>query len=339
VNRSRRQFVAALSAGALGGSAPRLSLAASMKRVAVLLFLEIDEGDDPKIADSEINSRFIKPFAEIGWRDGVNIKVVPHIVPLASNWDETVPKAVGAVVKGGFDGAIVEGEHLTRRLQQAAPALPIAAYLFDPVGQGFARSLSRPGGTVTGSHRGVREVFLKQIDTLRRLVPQTTCMGWISFRPQLADNWPAFAWAAGEVGIAVKQVLLEGSDPTFPRLAGDFETLRRGGCRCAHLMGGVPPAIKVAGALAIRHRIAMSFWGHPADLEREGMLLQYRPTRDGVEARLCAVMARILRGQHPRDIPFEGPTTYQLRINLKTAEKIGVKVPNDVLVMMDEVLR
>ena len=50
-------------------------------------------------------------------------------------------------------------------------------------------------------------------------------------------------------------------------------------------------------------------------------------------------MARILRGEHPRGIPFEGPTKYQMRLNLKTASRIGVKVPDDVLVMMDDVLR
>ena len=91
--------------------------------------------------------------------------------------------------------------------------------------------------------------------------------------------------------------------------------------------------------LALRHRIALSYSGPPEDLQREGILLQFRSLREGVEAKIAASMAKILQGRHPRDIPFEGPTKYQLRLNLRTAARIGVKVPDDVLVMMDEVIR
>jgi putative ABC transport system substrate-binding protein len=336
VNRSRRQFVTALSAGALAGVAPRRPFAASMKRVAVLGTLD---GGDSKARDRYLEEGFIKPLAELGWRDGVNLKVVLHVHPLQSDWAETAPPVIRAVASGKYDGAIVEGEFLTRRLRQEAPSLPIAAYLYDPVGQGFARTLAKPGGTVTGSHRGMKEVYLKQMDILRRLVPGTTRMGWISFKPMLETAWSPFASAAAESGITVKRVMIEHKGGEFPGLAADFEMLHREGYRCAHFMGGISLDVKAVGELALRHRMALSFWGAPQDFQQEGLLLQYRSTRDGVEARLCAAMAQILRGQHPGDIPFEGPTNYQLRLNLKTAARIGVKVPDDVLLMMDEVLR
>jgi putative ABC transport system substrate-binding protein len=212
-------------------------------------------------------------------------------------------------------------------------------HLFDPVGEGFAQSLARPGGNVTGTHRGVREIFFKQIDVLRRLVPGQTRMAWISFRPQLKERWSAFEWAARTAGMEVRQVILDPKGEDFPGLAGDFEALRRDGFRCGHFNGVFEPDLKAVSALALRHRIALSFWGSPEDLDRDGLLLQYRSVPDGVEKRHAAAMARILRGEHPRDIPFEGPTKYQLRLNLKTAAGIGVKVPEDVLLMMDEVLR
>ena len=50
-------------------------------------------------------------------------------------------------------------------------------------------------------------------------------------------------------------------------------------------------------------------------------------------------MAKILRGMPPGDIPFEGPTAFSLRVNMKTANRIGVKVPDDLVVLADEVIR
>ena len=336
----RRSFLASLASGAVGSALPRRVSAQPGKRVAVLLFLEIEPGDDPKNAGRYFDQNFRKPFTDLGLRDGSNFTLVPHIVNTLSDWKESIPKAIGEIVNGKYDGAIVEGEILARRLQQAAPTLPIAAYLFDPVGQGFARTLARPGGLVTGAHRGVRDVFAKQIGILQRLLPGTSRMAWISFKPQLEYAWPAFVSATEEAGVSVKQVLLvPAGDQISPALPADFEMLRREGYRCGHYMGGVEADLKVVPALALRHRVALSFWGNPGDFHREGLLLQYRSTREGVEARLCSAMARILRGQDPGEIPFEGPTKYQLRINLKTAALIGVKVPDDVLLMMDEVLR
>ena len=337
---TRRGFLATLASGAVASAVPRAASAQRVKRVALLTFMEIEAGDDPKEADRYIDKNYRKPFAELGFREGSNFTLNPHIVNTLSKWEESIPKAIGEIVNGKYDGAIVEGEILARRLQQAAPSLPIAAYLFDPVGQGLAKKLAKPGGTVTGVHRGVREVFSKQIGILQRLVPGTSRMAWISFKPQLEYAWPAFASAAQEAGVSVKQVFLAGGpDKSFPALPADFEMLRREGYRCGHYMGGVGFDLDAVTPLALRHRMALSYWGPPVDLRRDGILLQYRSTREGVEARLCATMARILRGQDPGEIPFEGPTRYQLRINLKTAALIGVNVPDDVLLMMDEVLR
>lgn len=334
----RRRFLAAAAASMFAAGVPGgLAAAAGMKKVALLNLLDVEEGDLPKELLGYIDTHYVKPFAELGLRDGVNFKLVPHVIPMSTDWGVAIPKAAREVARGGYDGAITEGGGLTRALREAAPHLPIAAHLFDPVGEGFAQSLARPGGYVTGTHRGVREVYVKTIDILRRLVPGATRMAWISWRPQIEQRWAAFDWAARTAGMEVRQVILKA--PDFADLAGDFEALRRDGYRCGHYDGGLDPDLKAVSALALRHRIALSFWGAPGDFDREGLLLQYQALRAGVEARLVAAMARILRGEHPRDIPFEGPTKYRMRLNLKTASRIGLKVPSDVLLMMDEVLR
>jgi putative tryptophan/tyrosine transport system substrate-binding protein len=336
----RRRFLGSAAACAFAAGLPGgLAGAAGMKRVALAALLDVEAGDLPKEVLKYFNTRYVQPFAELGLRDGVNFKLVPHVIPMRSDWGAAIPKVAREIARGSYDGAIAEGGNLTGALREAAPNLPIAAYLFDPVGEGFARSLGSPGGNVTGTHRGVREVFLKQIDVLRRLVPGATRMAWISWRAQIKERWAAFDWAARAAGMEVRQVLLKPEGDDFPGLPGDFEALRRDGFRCGHYDGGLDPDLGAVSALAVRHRIALSFWGNPGDFDRDGLLLQYRPKRDGVEERLVAAMARILRGEHPREIPFEGPAKYQMRLNLRTASRIGVKVPDDVLLMTDDVLR
>jgi hypothetical protein len=119
-----------------------------------------------------------------------------------------------------------------------------------------------------------------------------------------------------------------------------MEALRRDGYVCGHFQGAsLESDTRPVAALALRHHIALSYAGLPDLFDTDGLLLQYRPVIDTVQDRLVAMMAKILRGQRPGDIPFEGPTRFVLRINLKTARRIGVNVPEDVLVMMDEVLR
>jgi hypothetical protein len=337
----RRRFLASAAAGAFAAGLPgRLAAMPGMKRVALLVMLDVEEGVVPKDFLAYIQAMFVRPFAELGLRDGVDLELVPHVVPIRSDWETKEPRAVHEIARGRYDGAILERSFLVHWLQKAAPNLPIVVHLFDPVGEGFARSLARPGGNVTGTHRGVREIFFKQIDVLRRLIPGVTRMAWISFRPQLKERWAAFDWAARTAGIEVRQVILEPTkDDDFPGLAGDFEALQRDGIRCGHFNGILEPDLKAVSALALRHRIALSFWGSPQDFDRDGLLLQYRSVPDRVEQRQVAAMAKILRGEHPRGIPFEGPTKYQMRLNLKTASRIGLKVPDEVLLMMDEVLR
>jgi putative ABC transport system substrate-binding protein len=237
----------------------------------------------------------------------------------------------------GLDCLVANGEPHARMLHEATSTVPIVVIVPDPVVSGFAKSLARPGGNMTGLHYGQEEVALKTAELLRRMVPATTCMAWIgieNFRPtavHLED-------AARRLGLRFRALSLKGEGPTeVARVREEMATLRRQGC---FTVVAEPPGrefTEVMAALAIEHRLAVS---GPA--YRDGFLLAYNPLRladqeDGL--RIASLVSRILRGEKPGDIPFEGPSGYRLEVNLKTAARIGVTVPVDILTLADELIR
>src|SRR6185436_1165622 len=109
-------------------------------------------------------------------------------------------------------------------------------------------------------------------------------------------RWPAFSAAAKDAGFSVRQVLLDIAEaPEFPTLRRDFEAFRRDGYLCAQYQGGIESDIRLVAALALQHRIAVSFLGPSAALALEGYLFQYWAERIDVMQRLAAATAKILR--------------------------------------------
>ena len=148
MSRSRRRgFLASAAAGVLAAGLPGgLAAAAGMKKVALLQQLEVEEGDLPKELFEYIDTHYVKPFAERGLRDGVNFKLVPHVIPMRSDWGVSIPKAAREIARGGYDGAIAEGGGLTRALREAAPNLPIIAISGAPLHTGLYLKMAKKLG-------------------------------------------------------------------------------------------------------------------------------------------------------------------------------------------------
>ena len=323
--------------GAVFAGTIRTSFAAERDaRVALLMF-------DQEAEDREWTDALVKGFAASGYRQGDNLRLQRFEVPVVGDrsWDTTVPNAIARMMPTEPECIIATGEVLCRYLQQAGGTTPVVTDVGDPVGLGLAATLLRPGGKFTGLHRGYAEVATKQIQLLRTITPQLRGLVWIAFKPQLV--WlPTFETAARQAGLPVRKIV-----PPIPTdqgfheyLRSEFAALRREGFLAGHFHTGIPAFIDAVTALALEHRIALSYSG--GDPDREGLLLSYGIKRlEGLRSarRIPAIVARILRGERPGDIPFEGPTGYTLSLNLKTAARIGLAVPSEVLVLADEIIR
>jgi putative ABC transport system substrate-binding protein len=333
---NRRRVLSAIGA-VFAGSIGRSVAADRVARVALLTFVNRD-GADREWMDALVNG-----FAETGYRQGDNLRLQRYEVRVVSamGWDIAVPNAIARIIATEPDCIIAMGEVLAGYVRQRVRTTPVVTDVGDPVGLGLAATLLRPGGNFTGLHSGYAEVATKQVELLRTLVPALRGVVWIAFEPQLI--WfPTFEKAAQQAGLAVRKVIPPTpSKPGFrEHLGSEFAGLRRDGFLAGHFHSSIPAFIDAVTALAIEHRIALSYSG--GDLDREGLLLSYGIQRlDGLRSaqRMPAIVARILRGERPGDIPFEGPTGYRLELNLKTAARIGLTVPPEVLVLADEIIR
>ena len=289
-----------------------------------------------------------RALAEFGFKPGSDLEFVwfDSVRP-ADDYDRAAPPVAEKIARAGLDCVITFGSPFTQHLQRATRTLPIVTYVGDPVAAGFARTLSRPGGNITGLHQGHAETSLKQVELMRALLPGITSVGWIGTRPQL--TWlPTFENAAKAAGLAVHTVVFESAfsgsavqNANLDRLKAELSQWRSAGCLGAHFYGAQRSLVEPVATLALQHRIGIACSGaEDEDLEREGILFNYGPEEWSEQRgrRQATLVARILRGERPADIPFEGPRTYRFTLNLNTARRLGISVPQHVLVLADRTI-
>ena len=344
-NPHRRRFLRGLTVAPLAALAAP-AWGAARKTIAMLWGTADGPGVDPDVAAKMFAGRgtkdeearaFAVALEPFGYRLGVDLEVQWFDYPHFGNWDEVVPRAVSRMVAAKPDCIVVGGTVFTRYVARATRTIPIVTEVADPVASGFAQSIARPGGNVTGLATKVG-VDLKTLELLARIVPGLSCVGWITYREQAA-HFPSFGNAARDLRLDVRQILLDEPRPDGwqARLAAEFEQLRAAGCAGAW-MSAHEPFFSEALELALRHRIAVANLGGAKDEERDGVLLVYQAADDPQAAtrRGAAIIAKVLKGERPATIPFEGPRRYRLAINLRTARRLGVTIPPQVLVLADK---
>jgi hypothetical protein len=211
-----------------------------------------------------------------------------------------------------------------------------AAGVGDPVATGLVESLARPGGNLTGISDIAVELSTKRLGLLKELAPELrqVAMLWNQDDLGMTLRYRASAQAAESLGVRVQALGL--SDPN------DFEAA------FVAMKANKPDAILlVADSLttinrkrvfdfALEHRVP-AVYEFPF-LVRDGGLLSYGAGFPELFERAAALVARILSGESPANLPFELPTRYIFAINLKTARAMGLDVPVMLLARADEVI-
>jgi ABC-type uncharacterized transport system substrate-binding protein len=241
---------------------------------------------------------------------------------------ELAKAKVEALVVGG-------GSPPIRSVQAVAPDIPIIGVADDMVAAGLAQSLVQPGGNVTGVSLFAPELDGKRQELLIELLPGVRRMAALADpRVQSPQQLQALQDAARARGIELSVHPVTSADAIVPAInaaraagAGGLNLL------AASVFGSNYKAI-IAHTKALRLP-AIYQWPNYVEL---GALIAYGPPQPEVYRQVGRMVAKVLRGAKPADLPVEQPTTFELAINLETAKAIGLTVPMDLLTRADKVI-
>jgi putative ABC transport system substrate-binding protein len=227
-------------------------------------------------------------------------------------------------------------EQTLRAAVSAAPSTPIVMWAnnFDPIAGGYVRSLANPGGNVTGVFTRQPELAEKQVELLRDIFPQHKRLA-VLWDAQTADQFEAAERRARLLGLDVISHKLETMPYDIP---ATFLAIMARGPQMLQVASGpnIGTYQQILVDQALRHRIP-AIYIFKTYVDRGG-LISYGVDIGSSFRRMGALVARILNGAKPADLPIEQPTTYELAVNLNTAKAIGIEFPTSILLRANEVI-
>jgi putative ABC transport system substrate-binding protein len=318
----------------LGGTAVALPCIAHaqsgrLRRIGVLM--GNPEGD-PR---AQVNLKaLLDGLRSLGWIEGYNIRIDYR---LAGGGPEKARTFARELIGMAPDLIVCSSNQVTETLLQETSSIPIVfVFVGDPVGSGFAASLEKPGGNATGFANYENAIGGKWLQILHEIAPQAERVGFI-YHPDAPPNvgfFRAAEAASPAVGIKV-----------LPLPVHNASEIEHGIVAVATESNGsliVPShALLISNrglivGLAIRDRLP-GVYGDRSFAESGGLLSYGNNTADLFRSG-ASYVDRILKGAKPDELPVQLPTKYEMIINLKTAEAIGLTIPASYLLQADQVI-
>jgi putative tryptophan/tyrosine transport system substrate-binding protein len=289
-------------------------------------------------ADAESQKRvsaFEEGLEKLGWRIGQTIQIDYR---WAAYSDDKARAAVEDLLTVPPDVILVLATSALRAAQQVTRTLPIVfTGISEPVAQGFVTNLANPGGNVTGFTNLEPSVGGKWLELLKEIAPGIV-RGAFIYNPDTSITVPLFVEtaeaAAARLGVVVVSAPVHASSEIEPTI----RTLAR--------EPGTGLLIPLDGFVTIHYQMVVegvARYRLPAvyplrQFAATGGLLSYGPDVPDQFRRAAGYVDRILRGEKPANLPVQQPTKYELVINLTTAKALGLRVPDKVLAIADEVI-
>jgi putative tryptophan/tyrosine transport system substrate-binding protein len=325
----RRQFILGLAgAAAVSPFAARAQQQGRIYRLGLLT-------NGPAVGPlDERRKTMLSGLAGRGFVDGQKLVVVQraadaHPERLEGLMAELKAENVDVIVTFGYPAALAA--------KTSTKDIPIViAGAGDPVATGLVDGLARPGGNITGVTELSTELSAKRFEILRDALPGLTrvAMLWNAADLGMTLRYRSAEDAARVLGVKVQTLGVREPD--------DFEHA------FAEMTRERPDAIlMVSDALTILNRKRILEFAstnrlptifETAVLVRDGGLMSYGPKQSAIGETAAGLVARILRGARPAELPLELPTHFELLINLKTAQALGLTLPPTLIARADEVI-
>jgi putative ABC transport system substrate-binding protein len=302
-----------------------------MRRIGVLMGYAESDLEAQALVQS-----FQQALLELGWRNGDNLQI-------EYRWGGGDIAQIRAFAKELValhpDLILANTTPVTGALQRETKTIPIVFVIVsDPVGDGFVASLARPGSNVTGFINYEASMAGKWLEILKEIAPAATRAA-LMYNPDVAPGGGSYFRAPFEAG-----ALALGMRP----IVSPVRSIAEMEAAVAALRGAPQAAVVTGfdGFLTVNRKIMISLAARndvPAIYARrafasDGGLVSYGPDYLDLFGRGALYVDRILKGTKPQDLPVQLPTKFELVINLKTANALGLTVPPSLLITADEVI-
>jgi putative ABC transport system substrate-binding protein len=332
---SRRSFLVGLGA-VVGAACSGTGPFAAAPRARRIGWLTTDEA----ISDLTTTS-FVGGLGDLGYVEGRD--VVIDWRPVGGD-PERVTRAARELVDTPVDVLVANALQPTQAAQKATTRIPIVFLnLTDPVINGIVASEAHPGGNITGIRTAPSgERLVRRVQILKELVPRVARVAvlWNATNENRARDVAELQRNASSLKVEVHPVEIrsrQDMDSAFARIrSAKVDALT--GLGDGLVLGQSDVRASMA-EFALRERLPYD--GNGRDEVVAGALMAYSAPVLGAEGvrRIAAFVDKILRGASPADIPVEGPTRFELVVNLCTADKIGVQVPAPFMNQVTEVIQ
>ena len=278
---------------------------------------------------------FRQGLRDLGYVEGKNIVIEYRY---AEGKSDRLSALAAELVRLKVDIIATAGPASTRSAKQATVTIPIVmANDDDPIGSGFAASLARPGGNITGLSTLSPELSGKQLELLREIVPKLSRVGVLGdvTRPGIAQALREINVAADAFGVQLQY--LEVRDPKDIEIAFRAATKERADAVLVLGSAVLNSQRKQVADLAVKTRLPAIY--RNLDFVEDGGLMTYGVSVTDLFRRAATYVDKILKGAKPADLPIEQPKKFELFINLKAAKQIDLTIPPNVLARADKVIK
>jgi len=279
---------------------------------------------------------FQQGLRDLGYTEGKNISIERRY---AEGRLDRMPPFVHEFVQQKVDVILAVNNVVIRAAKEATKTIPVVMISsVDPVVAGYVESFAHPGGNITGLAWLLRDISAKRVELLKDLLPKLSKVGilWDADGPG-----PAIAvkeYEAAMRAFKLEPISLEVRGPN-PGFAKAFQTAKT--ARLDALIVVANPLMaehaKEVFELAAKHRLpSMTEEGR---FVRAGGLMSYGPSLADLYRRAAEYAVDILKGAKPGDLPVKLASRFEIFINLKTSQQLGVVIPQNILVQADNVIK
>jgi putative ABC transport system substrate-binding protein len=322
----RRDLVLLLT----GSFAARDGFCVEQKAVPVIGFL----GSPTPGSYTPLVAAFLHGLEEMGYIEGQNVAIEYR---WAEGRFEQLPGLAADLVGRKVDVIAADAVTSARAAKDATPTIPVVFISGgDPVERGLVASFARPGGNLSGVAMMVTKLAPKRFELLSEMVPQASVFALLVNPNNVQTDGVIKGVRETARAKAVQLQLLKAS--TEGEIDAAFGTLMQ--LQAEALVVGPDPFFhsrrEQLVALAARHTVpAIYEWRESAVV---GGLMSYGASLTSVFRQLGVYAGKILKGANPGDLPVQQPTKFELVINLKTANALGLTIPPSVLARADEII-